>query len=635
MPQTITGSCSIVIPDPTPPDVNALATAVAAILANAGAAPIPTVTLSISPPTVAVGGQITLTWTSAGATSCTGSGAWSGALATAGSQKSDPSMSGTYVYTLTANGPGGSVSTSATLNVSSTDAPPPATLGTLGAAVLLNQATFGATLDSIAATAPLTALQWIQGQMALPITGFTATANNAASVKNGVTGLVDCPFYVMAVQAPDQLRQRVAFMLSELFVTSFSPDESENQAQGLLYDIFLNGAFGNFEPLLYNVSTSLAMGIFLNAFRNSAALNANQHADENYAREIQQLFTVGLNLLNQDGSLQLDASGNPIPTYTQAEITQMAKVFTGWGSSPGVHSGDQAYMYDTTTSLPMAPYEDYHDHTAKTIIGGVVLPAGQTALQDMQQTIHTLAQHPNVAPFLGKQFIQKLVTSNPSPGYISRVAAVWANDGTGVRGNLGAVITAILTDAEASQTGNTHGKLREPLIMLAHLWRVFKAVDANGQNYSLTVTQQVQTLFGQTPMRARTVFNSFTPFYTPEGPVENAGLVGPEFQMLNENTVAGAAQMWSARCAQWKNAAGAVSGSGTVFLNTSQWESFASNPANLVSQLNTVFCAGSLSTAAQAALTTYAKTLPVASPWLVATQTAQALMTSPQYAIQR
>ena len=519
-------------------------------------------------------------------------------------------------------------------------------MGTVGAARLLNQGTFGANLVAINTASTMTAAQWVAQQIAIPPSSMVAVSNSTIANTNGWLGSKGVAFWNLAVQAPDQLRQRVAWELLNIMVVEFSADQDHVTACLHYWDTLANNAFSNFSTLLTAVSTSFAMGIFLNAFRSPAA-TLPAHADENYAREIQQLFSIGLWMLNPDGSLQLDANSNPIPTYTQAEIGQMAKVFTGWASAPQTHTGDQAFLYDYDETKSMVPYDDYHDKSQKTILSGVVLAANQNAATDLAQTIQTITNHQNVGPFIGKQLIQKLVTSNPSPAYVANVSAAYANDGTGVRGNMGAVVTAILTDPEAT---NPSGKLREPVLEITHLWRAFNAATRVGDVYDYDVNQNLITYAGQAPWDAPSVFNFDRPDYIPPGPLTTANLYGPEFQMLNESTIANMTNYWDTITGKWKNSANTthttefdptsnngINGTQTqeVYLNTATWESLATNIPALIAQFNLVFFNNTMSPAYVTALTNYANTLAGQSPWLIVTQVANMIMKSPQYAIQR
>ena len=262
-------------------------------------------------------------------------------------------------------------------------------------------------------------------------------------------------------------------------------------------------------------------------------------ADENYAREVMQLFTIGLWKLNADGTQQLDGSGNPISTYSQADVKNLANVFTGWASHPqGSDSGDFAWTYDQDYMDPMVCYNDHHDPEAKTIVGGVQIAAGGTCTSDMQNALDTLFNHANTAPFISKQLIQRLVTSNPSPGYVGASGGGICERWDGVRGNLLAVAKRYspIRKRRTMGTAAGSGKLREPVLRLTGLWRAFSASQSNGL-VNDQVTGNATSDFGENSLESPTVFNFFTPTYQRAGPLSTAGLVVPEFQITNEYTI--------------------------------------------------------------------------------------------------
>lgn len=348
------------------------------------------------------------------------------------------------------------------------------------------------------------------------------------------------------VAAADPLRQRVGFALSEIFVVSDATDALNNAPRAVAnyYDMLLSKAFGNFRDLLYSVGTHPAMGIYLNALQNQKGDPAEgTFADENYAREVMQLFSIGLWELNPDGTRKLDGNGQPIPTYNNDTIAAMARVMTGfsWGGPKAKGFWDAPENY----FVPMRMWDEYHDLGEKTIIGNIVLPArpaptdkdtGAAGLADYNAAIDALFNHPNCAPFFCKQLIQKLVTSNPSPAYVARVSAVFANNGQGIRGDLKAVVRAILLDSEARDPAKmsdaVFGKLKEPYLRTVNLVRALNARAGNGV-YALSYLDDIHY---QQPMSAPSVFNFFKPEYAPAGPINDAGLVAPEFQIMNSVT---------------------------------------------------------------------------------------------------
>lgn len=523
---------------------------------------------------------------------------------------------------------------------------PPGPIGTTGAARLLTQGTFGVTLDGIQSVATQTYAQWFAAQASAPTTltvGQIPQANSDRLV----------PWWTAAVNGPDQLRQRVAFALSEILVVSSSAAVlvDNNQAVAVYADQLVQGALGNFRDLLDTVSHSPAMGQYLTYFKNDKPNpSTGSHADENYAREIMQLFTVGLVMLHQDGSPQLDSSGNPIPTYGLPEIESLARVFTGWASNPiPPHTpGDEnAWKYDVDYLHPMAPYDAHHDTGAKTIIGGVNIPAGGTCASDLKIALDTLFHHPNVGPFIGQQLIQRLVTSNPSPGYVSRVAAAFANDGHAVRGNLLAVVEAILTDPEARMAG-VASKLREPVVRFTELYRAFSATDLAGDSKiteGQVVTYQGYINFAEAPYWSPTVFNFFTPQYMRPGPLVAAGLASPEFQITDENTVILMTNQLEQSAFQYIDSAGhqqsgadnytTATNPTSVMLHTAAWEPFASDPGTLTDKLGLVFMAGQMPAAMRSSIVNYVSLIPSTSPARRVAEAAFLVTSSPQFSIQR
>lgn len=355
-------------------------------------------------------------------------------------------------------------------------------------------------------------------------------------------------------QLPDPLRQRVAFALSEILVTSDRPEQLAVEPRGVAnyYDLMLKHAFGNYRDLLYDVALHPVMGIYLSHLGNQKQVpGSNIFPDENFAREIMQLFTIGLWQLNPDGTRILGTNGQPIATYNNSHITELARVFTGL--SFGNNANFLLYPRDFT--VPMKCWDDYHDCNAKTLLGGLQLPArtpspgsnGVAGLADVNAAVSNLFAHPNVGPFVGLRLIQRLVTSNPSTGYVARVAAAFADNGSGERGDMKAVIKAILLDPEARDAAMLSqpawGKLREPFLRVVNFARAFNAASTSGY-YAL---DQFTLDHVQDPMSAPSVFNFFLPAHSPPGPITQAGLVAPEFQILNASSaVTGPNYFWNA-----------------------------------------------------------------------------------------
>jgi len=344
-------------------------------------------------------------------------------------------------------------------------------------------------------------------------------------------------------QLPDPLRQRVAFALSEILVTSDRPEQLAVEYQGMAnyYDLMVKHAFGNYRDLLYDVATHPVMGIYLSHLNNQKANPALKiYPDENFAREIMQLFSIGLWQLNNDGTRKVDGQGQFIATYTNTDITELARVFTGltFGNAANFPASNGDYKQ------PMKMWDAYHDCNAKTLLGGLQTPArtasvsntGTAGLADVNAAIDNLFNHPNVGPFVALRLIQRLITSNPSPAYVGRVASAFNNNGSGVRGDMKAMVKAILLDTEARDSAMmdvpTWGKLREPVLRVVNMARAFNAASVAGY-YPL---DQFVLDHLQDPMNAPSVFNFFLPTHSPPGPITQQGLVAPEFQIINAST---------------------------------------------------------------------------------------------------
>jgi len=451
----------------------------------------------------------------------------------------------------------------------------------------LTQATFGATYDEITHLRDIGYQGWFNEQFTAPASTETQYLDWVASTFPDEYLSDDTRVEIWTINsvgtpdpsrggypnnAPtDQLRQRVAFALSELFVVSNSNGTLayEPWALASFYDLLAADAFMNYRTLLEDVTKHPAMGIFLSMIMNQKAdPDQNIHPDENYAREVMQLFSVGLTQLNIDGTPVL-AGGEPVPTYDQTTVRGFAAVFTGWDWN-NTGCGDNTYtccMYneeegwgtyfwcgpsnynDPPWRLPMQPIEHYHDSTSDKqllVYPGVALPNGVLvhggdAQTELTAALDNIFHHPNVGPFVASSLIRRLVTSNPTPQYVQRVATVFNNNGSGVRGDLRAVVKAILLDPEARygqwQHPDTYGKLREPLLKVTQIWRAMEARTGNGRVSSLNVWPPLETEIGQAPLRSPTVFNFFRPDFQQPGEVEDRGLVSPEFQIMTDTMV--------------------------------------------------------------------------------------------------
>jgi uncharacterized protein (DUF1800 family) len=404
----------------------------------------------------------------------------------------------------------------------------PATLTDRAAARFLDQATWGPTPASIAELEKEGVASWLEAQFAVTPSDLPDQPILESGLSNHDLTPVQASFFANAVNGPDQLRQRVAFILSQMLVVS---QVSVHPAYAFppYWRIFQDNAFGNYRDILKAVTLSPAMGTYLSMANNNKA-NAvkGTAANENYARELMQLFSLGLNVLNPDGSPALDSNKNPIPTYTQADVTNMAKVMTGWTypTAPGATAkvNNPEYYFGQ-----MIAAEAEHDTTSKTVFDNIVIPAGQTAEQDLDAVLDALMSQPTMAPFVGRQLIEHMVTSNPSPAYIQRVAQVFS----ATKGDMKSVIAAILTDPEARSGDSattapspSFGHLREPILFLTSLVR--------GLNGTATATNTLNgraSEMGENLFVPATVFSYFSPLNRTE-----SGLYAPEFQIYSTQT---------------------------------------------------------------------------------------------------
>ncbi len=412
-------------------------------------------------------------------------------------------------------------------------------------------ASFGLDYDEVYALAETGASDWIDAQFAMPATRHTPLvrdivarreAGEFAAFEEDIEYLIlsrRLAWWHSTLTADDQLRQRVAFALSQIFVVSDNVDELivYPNALSTYYDLLLDNAFGNFRDLLRGVTLHPAMGFYLSHLNNGRSDPANNiFPDENYAREVMQLFSIGLFELENDGSGKL-VDGEPVPTYSNVEIREFAKIFTGlsWGG-PGAFFGKR----EPNFSAPMRMFDAAHEPGPKNLLNGQVVPAGQSGIEDIDAAIDNLFNHPNVGPFIGNLLIQRLVTSNPSPAYVERVANAFNDNGSGVRGDMQAVIRAILLDPEATalpSPGRDFGKLREPVLRYAAMLRQLGATSDDG--FIFIAGYFLQELTKQHPLSSPSVFNFFLPAHSPAGEIANAGLVAPEFQIVTSNSVVG------------------------------------------------------------------------------------------------
>ena len=443
-----------------------------------------------------------------------------------------------------------------------------------GAARFLGYASLGADIETIEAVAEQGISDWLDDQFAMPpLTNFTDTTwmiwehfwpqyvdlYGYEFIANHGDAVIPYWFYwKMAwwnniLKSDDHVRQRTAQALSQIFVIS---EKSNLQLSGPgmanYYDLLYKNAFGNFRDLLYDISMHPMMGFYLSHINNPKSDAANNiHPDENYAREVMQLFSIGLFELNKDGTRKTDIQGNFIPTYDNDDIKEFAKIFTGlapagyywpwedyswlpteWGSEYN------ASPASVVTWEPMIAFDNWHEPGEKYLLNGQVVPAGQTTLEDINDAVDNLFNHANVGPFIGKLLIQRLVKSNPTPAYVSRVADKFDNNGNGVRGDMQAVIRAILTDAEALDCSwlndEQSGKLREPLLRYTQALRAFNASNQSGRlwNWGYLFDEAVS----QGILASPSVFNFYLPEFQPNGPIADQDLFAPEFQIHTSAT---------------------------------------------------------------------------------------------------
>lgn len=501
------------------------------------------------------------------------------------------------------------------------------------AARFLLQAQFSASDAEIAAVRAGGYAAWLQAQISAPL-GQTGTAWLDSKGANAIVPLsrsyfstapADHMAWAQLMTSPDAPRRRMALALSEIFVTSTSAMSGYWPAyvMAAYWDVLCANAFGNYRTLLEAVTLNLAMGNYLNTRGNKKADGKGSAPDENYAREVMQLFTIGLVMLNPDGTPKRDATGATIDTYSNADITEVAKVFTGYDAdisqntpttaNPVNGGGTDTVPQTTFARLPMVQRGNNHSPESNTFfqntpgVTPVSIAAGTSAANALKVTLDALFNHPNNAPFISKQLIQRLVTSNPSPAYVQRVAAVYADNGRGVRGDLGAVYAAILQDDEArgpaGLTAVEFGKVREPMLRLVQWARTFNAPVDTTDWTKLTDYSDAGTRLGQSPLRSPSVFNFFRPGYVPPGTALSAGTVAPEFQLVSESSVAGYLNFM-----QTTIDTGGVTGLQAAYTpEIALAESpSAANPVNLVNRINLLMGAGQLSSAT---VTTIANTV--------------------------
>ncbi|MFN7931554.1 MAG: DUF1800 domain-containing protein [Blastocatellia bacterium] len=511
---------------------------------------------------------------------------------------------------------------------------------------LLEQATFGPTDASVARVQSLGIEGWLQEQFfaspssypnLTPFPGNSAVGCPAGSAPNCFRDNytmhpLQVRFFQNALTGADQLRQRVAFALSQIFVVSGAQIQQPS-SMAPFQNILLNNALGNFRQLLYEVTLSPAMGDYLDMVNNDKPNPATGvEPNENYAREILQLFTIGTIVLNQDGTPQLDAFGQPIPSYDQDIIEAFAHAFTGWTYAPLAGATPRPHN-PANYQQPMILYRDSrnldvnHDKSAKKVLSYPkvalpTLPADQTGDVDLNRALDNIFYHPNVGPFIGKQLIQHLVTSNPSSGYVSRVAAVFNNNGVNVRGDLRAVVKAILLDPEARDSAKgegNYGHLREPVLFVTNLLRAFTPT-------SDYVLANQAAAMGQNLFNAPSVFNYFPPDYV----VPGTPILGPE--MALQSSAAALSRANFVNTIVFGRIGTAPEG---TQIDLTGLQALAGNPAALVDKLNRLLLHGTMSAAMQTELLKAINSVASNNPKLRAQTALYLVAASSQYQVER
>lgn len=513
--------------------------------------------------------------------------------------------------------------------------PPPPPVTKAEAFQFLNQASFGATESEALSVIAMRQESWIDDQMTTPASlqlPHMLLLPPPQFMGQLHTDRVDI-WFRNALWGDDQLRQRVAFALSEIMVVSqLGALQGRPFAVADYYDMLAENAFANYRDLIEKVTLHPAMGIYLSMLGNEKPNPAlNIRPDENYARELMQLFSIGLVQLNIDGTVALDSDNQPIPTYNQEIIEGFAHVFTGWTwrGSPRFGSGRVPV---SSQYFPMEHWPDFHDTGEKMLLGSTVLPPGQAGEQDLADALDNIFNHDNVGPFLAIRLIQRLTTSNPSPGYVRRVAEVFNNNGAGMRGDLGAVVKAILLDPEASPSMamEIDGKLKEPLLRLTQLFKAYNATSTSGR-YPLAASY---ILFSQGPLQAPHVFNFFSPFYAPPGEIRNSSLVAPELEIATEyaNTLFTNYMFFQTFGLNHTNQ---NLGEDDIFINFQEEMDAAADIDALINMVAGKLLGGEISDTLRTEITGMLERIPETDTAIRAAEVIYFVTTSPEYAYQR
>ena len=500
----------------------------------------------------------------------------------------------------------------------------PSPLSDAEASRFLLQAQFSASDSEIAAVRAQGYARWIEAQVAqssgmlgwdwLNAQGYGDVQSSKNYYDNTYPG--DYMVWSQLMTQPDAARKRMALALSEIFVVSLNglSFNWRSHAAAHYWDTLNRYAFGNYRDLLGAITLNVAMGYYLNTKGNKKADGRGSQPDENYAREVMQLFSIGLVQLNQDGTPKVDGSGNKIDTYGASDVSNLAQVFTGWDldmrqnvntSIAQTGGGTRTIPSTEFARLPMMQVENNHSTLASTFLG-LTIPANTPAVDALNAALDHLAAHANTAPFICRQLIQRLVTSNPSPAYVRRVADVFDNNGSGVRGSLAHVYAAILLDDDArgpsGLSDSQFGKLREPMLRLVQWGRTFGAASATG-TWKIGDLSNAGSQLGQSPLRSPTVFNFFRPGYVPPATSLSAGAVAPEFQLVNESSVGGYLNYLQGVIANGIS-------SGDIKATYGAEIALAADATALVARVQLLLCAGQLTPASLTLITNAVAAMP-------------------------
>jgi uncharacterized protein (DUF1800 family) len=498
----------------------------------------------------------------------------------------------------------------------------------------LEQATWGPTPALITHVQEVGFDGYLAEQFAAPMSSYpmlplypstrdvVACPNNSTCQRDNYTLYpLQLQFFVNALYGPDQLRQRVAFALHQILVVSGVDITLSSWMAPYLRTLDRN-ALGNYRDLLYEISLNPAMGNYLDVNGNTRT-----NPNENYAREVLQLFSIGTVRLNLDGTPQLDGTGAPIPTYTQTTINNFARVFTGWRFAAAPAPGVPNYID------PMVPTESRHDTGAKTLLNGVVLPAGQDTTKDLNDAINNIFTDSNIGPFISKQLIQHLVTSNPSPAYVARVASVFNGSLTGNRGDLKAVVRAILLDEEARgslKQDPAYGRLRHPAQLITNILRAFNARSADKSSLSDGYLNPQSVLMGMDIFRPPSVFSYFSPSLV--APFTN-GLRGPEFGIFSTSTAL--RRLNFVNTIVFSNIPVSANSPNGTSIDLAAIQALAGTPDRLVDSLNALMMHGSMSTGMRDSVIGAVKAVAASNPLKRARTAVYLVATSSQYQVER